>query len=416
MVESIPSLALINGEIYPFAQPGRSSAIFSQGGTVVMLGSDREVLERCAFDTVVLDLRGAVVLPGFVGAGANFSASPGTPGGSGDLRKRLARMADAGVTLAQGDCLGCAEEGGLFGALRELDAAGRLPLRIMPSFAVRSLKDVEEMIAKDIRAERPGSFLIPGPLEIVLDGFLEDRTAALLGDYSDAPGHRGHLLLDREELLAMVLAAHGAGWSTALRATGDAAIEQATDVLSAALDAVSLGARAPRHRLALCAAGNAEQYARLAELGIAVEIRPSDLGGDWAILLSRLGSERARNAYAWKTFFQKGIRVCAGLSSHGRFVAPLEGMRMMINRRDAKGEPPEGWMPGEALDRSEAFWLYTRGAAEAMGLSDDCGTLEPGKAADMVAFFENPFRIPIAELPNVEIGMTIVAGRIRKMI
>ncbi len=408
MTNRARSLALINGEIYPFAAPGKVSAILSKDGAVEALGSDREVLGLCDPGTVVLDLHGATALPGFVDAGLPLPSSPEK------LRALLPLLANAGLTLIQCDCSDPEAEGELLRTLGELDQAGALPLRVMPQYLARALSDVEELLAwrKSVRSEE--GMLSPGPLKIVLDGFLDDRTAALFGEYRDTPGDGGRLHFDAEELFGMILAADRAKCGVALHAVGDGAIGQAIDALARVAE--EEGSLRARHRIVHCAAGSADQYARIAALGVAVEIRPFRVGIDWPIILPRLGSERARTTYAWKTLLKKGVVLCAGSGYFARSFSPLEGICATIVRRDAEGRPAEGWMPNEALDRPEAFWLYTGGASDALGLSGARGTLAPGKAADMVVLVKNPFVVPLRELASVEIGMTIVDGRIRKII
>ena len=416
MTQAVPSLALINAEIYPFAAPGRASAVLSRDGVVSALGADKEILAQCSRDTLVLDMRGAAVLPGFTDAGADFSAMRTDSAWPVNIHERLASLANDGVTLVQANCGGSQDAAAVMSALRGMEQSEALPLRVMPRFSVSSPDEAEWFIAQNPPGAPRGSHLALGPIDVELDGFLSDRTAALSGDYSDAPGYRGHLAYDNGELFEIVRAAHRAGRSIALRASGDAAIEQATDVFEAVFNVESRMKAAPRHRLTLCAAGNAGQYERIARLGVSVEIRPGYFICDRPLILSRLGSERARFAYAWKTLLQKRILVCAGSASPSVHPSPLRGMTTATTRRDEAGMPPEGWIPREALDRAEAFWLYTGGAGEALGLHAEHGTLEPGKAADMTALTQNPFRIPMKELPNVEIGMTIVGGRIRKIV
>ena len=67
MAESIrtDSIALINSVIYPMAYPGRSQAIFARGGVIEALGTDKEILAKCDTKTVVLDMKGRYIMPGF---------------------------------------------------------------------------------------------------------------------------------------------------------------------------------------------------------------------------------------------------------------------------------------------------------------------------------------------------------------
>ena len=43
---------------------------------------------------------------------------------------------------------------------------------------------------------------------------------------------------------------------------------------------------------------------------------------------------------------------------------------------------------------------------------DDRGTLEPGKLADLVVLADDPWTLPVDDLPGVQIDMTVVGGRV----
>lgn len=411
MVRNAPSLALINGSIYPFAPPGRASAVLERDGFVEALGNDSDILRMCDTSTLVLDLHGATVLPGLATYGASLTPRAGeAPEVS--LETKLDTLAKFGVTLAEVDVT---PDDPVIARLCELDAAEKLPIRVAMRVRIGSISDVAEVAAnfQDIPPEASkGGLLSLGPLKIVLDGYLENRTAALRTDYSDDPGNRGMLLMGYEGLCAALQAAELASWRTAIHAYGDAAIEVAISAIETALPDES--ARRS-HRIVHCAAGSEEQYHRIADMGVPVEICPSRLGTDWRLILSRLGNERARTVFAWKTMLRLGIRLCAGCDEVDA-PSPFAGMAAVLLRRDEDGNPREGWMPSESLDRPEALWLYTGGAADVQGVSDSRGTLEPGKAADITVLQKNPFHADVEELGAMEAGITIVGGRIGRIV
>jgi len=151
----------------------------------------------------------------------------------------------------------------------------------------------------------------------------------------------------------------------------------------------------------------------MAELGVMADIQPAFVTSDWPIVMSRLGAERARWSYAWKTLLQYGITVGAGSDSPTEPLDPLLGIRAAILRKDLSNQPEHGWLPSEKLDRIEAFSMYTKGGALVCGEGDFRGTLEIGKAADIIAYMENPFKVDENEIQDLEVGLTVVDGRIR---
>lgn len=167
------------------------------------------------------------------------------------------------------------------------------------------------------------------------------------------------------------------------------------------------------HRIVHCQVGGADLYSRMASLGVMADIQPAFVTSDWPIVISRLDTERARWSYAWKSLINSGIPVGAGSDAPTEPLNPFVGIRAAILRQDLNNEPEHGWMPSQCLDRVEAFSMYTSGGAKICGELSWRGTLEPGKAADMVAFMEDPFIVSENELLDITTGLTVVDGKIR---
>ena len=108
-----------------------------------------------------------------------------------------------------------------------------------------------------------------------------------------------------------------------------------------------------------------------------------------------------------------GITIGAGSDSPTEKLNPFIGIRAAILRQDVNNEPEYGWMPSQRLDRIEAFSMYTLGGAAVCGEGEMRGTLEVGKAADIVAFMENPFIVSENELLKMTVGLTVVDGKIK---
>ena len=200
------------------------------------------------------------------------------------------------------------------------------------------------------------------------------------------------------------------GMQSALYAIGDGAIERCLNAVEAAKDAANADIA---HRIVHCQIGGDDLYGRMSALGVMADIQPAFVASDWPIVVPRLDSDRARCSYAWRSLLKCGIPVGAGSDAPTEPFDPLIGIRAAILRQDLNNLPMYGWMPSQRLDRWEAIWIYTRGGAQICGELDWRGTLEPGKAADITAFAEDPFSVPYDEIPKMTVGLTVVDGKIR---
>lgn len=406
MTVSDKTLALINGVVYPFAAPGKCGALFSRSGVIEKVGCDRDILALCDRSTTVLDLKKCVMMPGFTDLNANVSAS--------ELRTGIItrEMLGAGLTLIQSD-FSAEDAEGVFASLKEMRALRKPAPCVLPRFVVHTLSDIEFLREKHAPYGRKNDFPKEVAVRIVLDGGIDDRTAALSDDYADVPGCRGDLFVESKDLFAMLRAVACDDWHITLQATGDAAIELVLRTLE------RIGEYCPcssRFGIAGAEAGRLDQYKRIAAFGIGLELYPMHIVQQWPVVLSRLGAARARMSFAWRTMLKCGIDAGFASGFPAAPFAPLSCIQTILERRDVTRAPLGGWMPNEAIDRVEAFWMYTGGCAGLLGQSALCGTLEPGKRADMTVLMENPFAVPVGEISNVEVGMTVVAGNVKEMI
>jgi predicted amidohydrolase YtcJ len=333
-----------------------------------------------------------------------------------ELRCWLKRACEAllakGVTWVQSDDLSA------FGSLKRMaefyleeDKEGRLPLRVDLIFRIGARSDLEELeeALRLFRAVKPRYCGI-GPVKLVLDGTIGARTAALNEPYWDAASERGFLAFTQEELEFLMKAVEPLGCQVACHAIGDRALAQAVSAFETLRVGCSSGLPP---RVLHCQVGDPELYSRMAQLGVTADIQPLFLANDWKIILDRLGPDRARNSYAWKTMVDRGVALSGESDAPYGISDPLEGIRIAVTRKDMHGEPEHGWMPNQRLDISEAFWLYTGGAAKVCGRWRNRGSLEVGKSADLIALLEDPFRVEPDRIGGVEVGLTVCGGKIR---
>ncbi len=536
--ERTDSIALINGAVYPMTAPGRSSALYAKGGIVRAIGSDSEILSVCDSKTVVLDMKGKSLLPGFtdththllaagrsselinlkgslsinqiiergrkfiseqkpargawlagrgwdqdllsdkryptkkdldkiskdiplffertcghiaalntkalelLGISGGFKISGGVvntdehgepngivseaavtwvrmnmPQHSDEelvrwYKKAAGEMLRYGITSVQSDDL---EIAGSVKRILELygkmELADEMPIRIAEQWSLSDEKQLRNFIDSGYHKHKANSYFKSGPLKINVDGTLGARTAALREEYSDDPGNRGVYAHSQEELDKLVTMAQSAEMQVAFFAIGDGAIERCLNSIEAANREIPTAS--VRHRIAHCQVGAPDLFKRMSELGVYADIQPSFVSADWPIVVPRLGAERSRSSYAWKSLITNGITIGAGSAAPGESINPFVGVRSAMLRQDENGEPMYGWMPSQRLDRVEALTMYTSGGAAVCGEGDIRGTLAVGHYADIVGFMENPFVVPDGDLTGMSIGLVIVDGKIK---
>ncbi len=294
-------------------------------------------------------------------------------------------------------------------AYSDLREEGKLKARINAQLYLPDRRLLTEFLKKRFRPFEGDHLFRLGPVKLLLDGSLGARTAALYEDYSDDPGNRGHLSYSQEELNGLVSIAHEHGLQLSLHAIGDAAIQAGIDAIE---KAVKDSPREHRHRINHVQITNPGLIGRMAALGIMADIQPVFVSSDWNMAESRVGRERAKTSYAWKTMLEAGIPLAGGTDAPVESLNPMYGVYAAVTRKGRDGLPQNGWMPEEKLSVYEALELYTKGGAYATFEEKDKGTLSEGKLADMVILSEDPFEVEPESIKDIEVLTTILGGEI----
>jgi predicted amidohydrolase YtcJ len=249
-----------------------------------------------------------------------------------------------------------------------------------------------------------------GAIKILSDGSMGSGTAAFFAPYSDDAGTRGLLLHPVAELERLIREADAAGFQLAVHAIGDRANSLVLDAFEKAERAN--GSRPRRWRIEHAQVVRRSDLARYRALGVIASIQPSHCIDDMRWAERRIGRERAREAYNFRSFTEAGIRVAFGTDW---FVEPLDprlGLYAAVTREFPEGGPPGGWFPEEKIALEDALDLYTRGSAYAEHAEADKGTLEAGKLADLVVFAADLFAAPARAILTTPVDMTVVGGRV----
>jgi predicted amidohydrolase YtcJ len=125
----------------------------------------------------------------------------------------------------------------------------------------------------------------------------------------------------------------------------------------------------------------------------------------------RIGKERLKGAYAWRTYLDQGTRIAGGSDFPVESDNPFFGLHAAVTRMDHDNRPPEGWHSDQAMTLIEALRAFTLDAAYAEHQEQSIGSLEPGKWADFILIDRDLFKIAPADIWKIKVRQTWVAGK-----
>ena len=244
-------------------------------------------------------------------------------------------------------------------------------------------------------------------VKLYIDGALGSRGAAMLEDYSDDPGNKGLVFLKQEELNRQVAKAMRMGFQVNIHAIGDQGNRMALDAFAAA-QAGQAGDY--RNRIEHSQVVVPDDIPRFAALNIIASMQPVHATSDKNMAEDRIGKKRLAGAYAWRSFLDQGTVIAAGSDFPVEYANPFFGIYAAVTRQDQQGNPVGGWIPQQAMTLAETFRAFTTDAAYAAFQEADLGSLQIGKWADFVVLDRDMFNVDEAELWQVQVEQTWLAG------
>lgn len=300
-----------------------------------------------------------------------------------------------------------------------VDAAGLAAYEALlgaGAFSLRNyvmLADEPSLLAEHFAAG-PRSAAYDGRLwvravKMYADGALGSRGAALLAPYSDDPQNRGLLRADPAHLQDVCERALRAGFQTCVHAIGDRGNRVVLDAYTAALRAVPTNN--PRLRIEHAQVLDPADIPRFAQLGVIPSMQTTHETSDSPWAQTRLGPDRIRGAYAWRSLLDTGVHIANGTDAPVEAVNTLRTFHASISRQNEANLPAAGWYPAQRMTRAEALASMTVWAAEANFQEHDTGALLPGRFADFVVMDRDWMTAPAETIMQTEILATYSAGR-----
>ena len=246
-------------------------------------------------------------------------------------------------------------------------------------------------------------------VKLYSDGALGSRGAALIAPYSDEPKSHGLLFRKNADIYAMMEKAMKKGYQVNVHAIGDAGNRQVLDGYQQLVK--NTGSRAQRHRMEHAQVVAMDDIRRFKTIGIVPSMQPTHATSDMNMAEQRVGPQRIKGAYAWRTFLKQGSKVACGSDFPVESSNPFFGIHAAVTRQDAAGQPVAGWYPNEAMTLQEAFRCFTLDAAYAAHQENVLGSLEKGKWADFIVIDQDLFAMPAKDIHKTGVLQTWVAGR-----
>jgi len=315
-----------------------------------------------------------------------------------------------------------------FLAMEEMEDKGTLHLRIAEWVDF----NLPVGVLDERRRSHPANDLLlhTTMLKAFMDGSLGSRTAAMNEPYSDDPNNFGIARYDQGKLNQMAAERAADGFQLGFHAIGDLANDIALNALSGAeqvgrpadlppapknvdaevVTAVPAAVRPKdfRFRIEHAQVVSAGAFERFAELSVIASMQPSHLLTDMAWAQARLGPDRVKRAYAWKSFLNHGVMLAFGTDYPVESISPFRGLYAAITRQNVEGT--QTFEPQEKITIDQAIYAYTQASAFAEFRETTKGRLEPGYLADIVVLDRDITKATPQQVLHTQVLRTVVGG------
>ncbi|WP_312512794.1 amidohydrolase [Massilia sp.] len=320
------------------------------------------------------------------------------------LNHALAEMARVGITSVHDAGVDVAQDK----IYRAYADGGKLTARVYGMIAGTD-QDFDQLSSKGPLKDYGNGMYALRAVKLYSDGALGSRGAALIKPYSDDPHSHGLLFHKSADMDKMMAKAMRKGYQVNVHAIGDAGNKQILDLYQKEVKAT--GTAGQRHRIEHAQVVQPTDIPRFKTLDIIPSMQPTHATSDKNMAETRVGPERIKGAYAWRSFLHQGSRIACGSDFPVESPNPFFGLHAAVTRQDAQGQPVAGWYANQAMSLKEAFRCFTLDAAYAGHQETTLGSLEPGKQADFIVIDQDLFRMPTYDIHKTGVLETWVAGK-----
>ncbi|MET0322309.1 MAG: amidohydrolase family protein [Duganella sp.] len=320
------------------------------------------------------------------------------------LDNALALLAKSGLTSVHDAGIDVAQNG----IYRDYADHGKLTTRVYAMIG-DTTADFDELAKNGPLKSYADDVYALAAVKLYSDGALGSRGAALLAPYSDMPSTKGLLFYPNADMLAKMNKAMKAGYQVNVHAIGDAGNHQILDAYAQLIPQYQ--AAGLRHRIEHAQVVTPADIPRFKALDIIPSMQPTHATSDQNMAEQRVGHERIKGAYAWRTFLDQGSRIACGSDFPVESPNPFEGLHAAVTRQNAAGAPAGGWYKEQAMTLAEALRCFTLDAAYAARQEHVIGSLEPGKWADFIVIDRDIFAVKPEQIGKTTVLQTWMGGK-----
>ena len=376
----------------------QAQAIAIDGNHIVAVGTNEEVLAQANAFTQIVDLQGKTVVPGFIDS-HEHRIGDRVQGGYEEPEPVIQQAVEQGWTSLNE--LFVNEE-----RLKELCALnleGKLRVRFNAYLPLHSPEG--DSYGDWYQAYGAGYEYSP---------YLRLAGVKL---YMDHGWGHGELLWTQAELDQMVQSAHDHHWQLAVHTVGEPAHTMILNAMEKALGGISDPRY--RHRIEHVIVISDEDIQRMQRLGIiaSIQLNGPNIWTDWSDFYPEVGPDLYPHFARWRDLFDADLIVAGssdwpwGTLEEG-FGSPMLLLYQAVTRTGTERRPPEPWMLDQTITIEQALRSLTTNGAYATFEEAKKGSLTTGKLADMVILSENPLTAPIEDVPNIQVLMTMIGGKV----
>ncbi len=335
------------------------------------------------------------------------------------LHAGLKEAARVGVTTVDDMALGDETPNGDFtGEIRLLRQAGREGWLTCRFYEITPVEQWKRLADAGISHNFGDEFIQMGAVKGFADGSIGSRTAWMFEHYTDDAKNFGlpmPLMDPPAKMEAAVRGADAAGIQPCIHAIGTRANAEMLNIYQKVEEEnrrPPSGAASPRFRIEHAQHLRPQDFATFAKLGIIASMQPYHAIDDGRWVEKRIGPERTRWSYAWRSMLNAGALLAFGTDWPVAPLDPLLGVYAAVTRETLDGKNPGGWIPEEKISLEEALRAYTYGSAYAAFQEREKGSIAPGKLGDIVVLSDDLFSIPPDKIKDAHVVLTVVGGRI----
>ena len=292
---------------------------------------------------------------------------------------------------------------------QKLKANGELTARF---YCRLPIAECEHVIGTGVHVPFGDEWIRIGSLKAFADGSLGSSTALFFEPFTSDPSTHGLAtdIVQDGRLNRWAMAADSAGLQLSIHAIGDSANSLMLDMFE------KITAKNPswdrRFRLEHAQHIRPQDFDRFARLGVIASAQPYHCIDDGRWAEQRIGHERCKTTYAFRTFLDHHITLCFGSDWTVAPINPLVGIYAAVTRRTIDGANPGGWFPEQKISVGEAVTAYTLNNAYAAFEEKEKGSITAGKYADFVVLSDDIFAIDPVQIEHAAVEMTVLGGKI----